>query len=152
MKQNGVVYKEQQYQRWCIKYNLLLFCVLFITRNVRIGKVRASQRWMKCTYTQGWRCGFYVKTLCLSVSLFLGQNISWHILFSGHSHNIYCHTSRLRVPRGHTTCLVCHPRNFRCTSPREYLRSVYFRKHVHKLLCHLRNLCGISAGTSSCLL
>ena len=48
--------------------------------------------------------------------------------------------------------LTYHPSCFRGTSSGENLRPVYFRKQAHILLCHSRNLHGISDGVSSCLL
>ena len=45
---NYVLFRKEQHKCW-YKYNLFLF--FFITRNVRVGRVRASQRWLKYTPT-----------------------------------------------------------------------------------------------------
>ena len=48
-----------------------------------------------------------------------GRYLPWYIYFSGSHANSRGHTSRLRVARGHTFCLACHPRNLRSTSAYE---------------------------------
>ena len=119
----------------------------FWTQNEHMDIVRMRQKWLRCTHS-----GETVQFFCLSVSWCQGRNISRFIWIFGHPCCPCGHKSRPPVVQGYTSCLLCHPRNFRSTSKEEYLHPVYFRKQVHIFLRQPRNLRGNSAEASSCLI
>ena len=100
--------------------------------------------------TQGRRCGFSKKLPCLFVSFNLGRNLPWFMQFSWRPCNPRGHTSRLYVAHRHSSLSSNATHATYASLPlKKYLRSVYFRKQVHILLCHPRNLGGKSKGSSS---
>ena len=87
------------------RYNLLLFLFLFITRNVRMSRVKASRGWPKCTLT-GATVRFFGETSLYASFSFREtgtrptQNISSHLyffvfFFTG----LFLHTPLLRTSR-----------------------------------------------------
>ena len=129
--------------------------LFFITRNICKGRIRVSQRWLKCTHTQGQQC-----------NSFLVYIIFWTFMQSSWSHlpPMCCMWTWFLFSMPPTqppwyfcwgnTCILFTLGNkwTSCyTTPTAFLlghRPVYPRIQAHILLCHPRNLCVMSKESS----
>ena len=87
-----------------------------------MGRVRTSQRWLKCTH-RGAMVWFFCFVWVVSKS-FLVYIIFWTPMESLWSHTSPC------IACGHTSYLAYHQHNLCSTSTEEYLCSVYISKQV----------------------
>ena len=115
-----------------------------------MGRIRESQRWLKCTHTRAavW---FLCKTSLHFYFVLLGsKSSSISNNFYGRLRNSRRHTTHPRVSCRHASCQPCHPHTTYAAFvlKKKYLRFVYLRKQVYTLLCYPRNPRGISAGAS----
>ena len=139
-----------------------------------MGKV--GQRWLKFTRRQRWRwSSFYETSLHFYFVLPKSKFSLVCAIFRTPTKSSWSHLLPMRS-HGHASRQACHPCNLRSTSaekktcvlfilgskgtscyathathaafPLGHLRPVYFRKQVHILLCHSRNLHDMSEESS----
>ena len=115
------------------------FSFSFIIWNVQMGRVRESRRQLRCTHTRVMIWFFCETSLPICFILSRSKSSLLYIIFQ----------MLMQIP--HTCCtwthllLACTHTIYMTLLFRKNLCLVYFRKIVHFLLCHICNICGISA-------
>ena len=72
-----LLYSRERQQRWGAKNIICFFSDPFVTRNIRMDRVRKNRRGPTCTYTLVRRSDYSMKSLCLS------DSFSWVEIFPG---------------------------------------------------------------------